>query len=248
MNNSPSSALVTGASRGIGLVIAKRLAAQGMALTITARDQGALDALVPTLTDLGAPSVLAVSADMADPAGPAALVEAHRSLHGDMAALIVNAGVGTAGPIASYPAGRLDKTLAVNFRSPFLLIQAALPLLRAGASRRDHRGAKIVVLSSITGVYAEAGLAAYGASKAAVISLVETLNAEESGNGVSATAIAPAYVNTDMSAWVHDKVRPEQMIPAEDIAILVDALLQLSARSTFGPIAMARAGTGGYCG
>lgn len=61
------------------------------------------------------------------------------------------------------------------------------------------------MLSSITAIYAEAQLAAYGASKAAIASLVDTLNAEESGTGISATSIAPAYVDTDMSegAWSH---------------------------------------------
>ena len=102
------------------------------------------------------------------------------------------------------------------------------------------------MLSSITGIYAEAGLAAYGASKAAMLSLVETLNAEESANGITATAIAPAYVDTDMSAWTHDTIAPETMIPASDIAIIVDSLLRLSHRSVIGPIIMTRAGTTGY--
>jgi NAD(P)-dependent dehydrogenase (short-subunit alcohol dehydrogenase family) len=246
MTDATPSALITGATRGIGLVIAKHLAAQEMALTITARDQGALDTLTPVLTKLGAPRICAIASDLADSSSPTTLTEAHRQCHGAMTALILNAGVGTAGPIFGYPADRLDKTIAVNFRSPFLIVQAALPLLRAGALARGDRGANVVVLSSITGIYAEAGLAAYGASKAALLSLVETLNAEESANGITATAIAPGYVDTDMSAWTHDTVPPETMIPPNDIAIIVDALLRLSNRSVIGPIVMARAGTTGY--
>jgi 3-oxoacyl-[acyl-carrier protein] reductase len=246
MTDETPSALITGATRGIGLEIAKHLAAQGMALTITARDQNALDTLIPVLTNLGAPRICAIASDLADSSSPATLTEAHRQCHGAMTALILNAGVGTAGRIFGYPAHRLDKTIAVNFRSPFLIVQAALPLLRAGALARTDLGANVIVLSSITGIYAEAGLAAYGASKAAMLSLVETLNAEESANGITATAIAPAYVDTDMSAWTHDTIAPETMIPASDIAIIVDSLLRLSHRSVIGPIIMTRAGTTGY--
>ncbi|WP_319453142.1 MULTISPECIES: SDR family oxidoreductase [unclassified Mycobacterium] len=245
MPDAPS-VLITGASRGIGLEIAKHLAARGMALTITARNQQTLDALIPTLTNLGAPRICAIACDLADSASPEALVAIHRQTYGAMTALVLNAGVGTAGPIGDYPANRLDKTIAVNLRSPFLMIQAALPLLRRGALARDDQGAKVVVLSSITGIYAEAGLAAYGASKAALLSLVDTLNAEESANGITATAIAPAYVDTDMSAWTNDTVSPEAMIPSNDIAVIVDTLLSLSKRSVIGPIIMTRAGTTGY--
>jgi short-subunit dehydrogenase len=103
-----------------------------------------------------------------------------------------------------------------------------------------------VALASITGVYAEAGLAVYGATKAALISLTETLNVEESGNGVSATALAPAYVDTDMSAWIHDTIPPEAMIEVNDIVELVDALLRLSSRAVVPKIVVGRAGTDGY--
>jgi 3-oxoacyl-[acyl-carrier protein] reductase len=160
--------------------------------------------------------------------------------------LVLNAGVGTAGRIETFPANRLDKTIAVNFRSPFITIQAALPLLRTGASRRPAQGAKIIVVSSITGVFAEAGLAVYGASKAALLSIVDTFNAEESAHGITATAIAPAYVDTDMSAWTHGTVAPETMIPADDIAQLAAAFVNMSARSVVGPVVVSRAGTSGY--
>lgn len=246
MIDQATSALITGASRGIGLTIAKALAREGMALTITARGRDALDALVPELTALGSPRVIAVACDMADPAAPAMITETHRQRHnGALTVLVLNAGVGTAGLIASYPANRLDKTFTVNFRSPFLTVQAALPLLRVGAARRPAQGAKIIVVSSITGVHSEAGLAAYGASKAALLSMVDTFNAEESGNGISATAIAPAYVDTDMSEWAHDTVGPETMIPAADVAKLAVSLASMSTRSVVGPVVISRAGTSG---
>ena len=94
----------------------------------------------------------------------------------------------------------------------------------------------------MTGIASEPGLAAYGAAKAALISLCQSVNAEESAAGITATAIAPGYVDTEMSAWVHDRIDPAQIIPPADIADLVLALAQLSARSVIPLIAMSRAG------
>src|SRR5690606_12038575 len=101
-------------------------------------------------------------------------------------------------------------------------------------------------MSSITGVFAEPGLAAYGATKAALISLAETLNAEESGGGVMATAIDPAYVNTDMSAWTTDTVPAEQMLDVADVVAVVRMLLELGRSASVTRIVLSRSGTSGY--
>jgi 3-oxoacyl-[acyl-carrier protein] reductase len=239
-------ALITGASRGIGLGIAQRLASRGFGLTISARDPDRLAEAATTLRASGASDAVVVAADMADPDVSAHLVETHRVRYGSLGVLVLNAGVGTAGGIADLPLRRFDKTLEVNLRAPFALLQHALPLLRATAQQRPGRGAKVIAMSSITGVYAEAGLAAYGATKAAVLSLVETLNAEESGNGVTATALAPAYVDTDMSAWVSDQIPAASMIQVDDVVELVDALLRLSASAVVNKVTISRAGTSGY--
>ncbi|MEV0545165.1 SDR family NAD(P)-dependent oxidoreductase [Nocardia salmonicida] len=240
------SALISGASRGIGLGIANRLAQQGYSLTITARDADRLEAVAAELRVYGAVEVVPVAADMSDEEGVARVLSAHSDRFATMSALILNAGVGTAGTLAESSMRRFDKTIAVNVRAPIQLIQGALPMLRAGAVADPGYGAKVVALSSITGVYAEAGLAVYGAAKAALISVLTTLNAEESGNGVTATAIAPAYVDTDMSAWIHDQVPPEQMLAVNDIVEMIDSLLRLSARAVVPTIVMSRAGTDGY--
>jgi 3-oxoacyl-[acyl-carrier protein] reductase len=241
-----SSALVTGASRGIGLGVAMRLAEQGYGLTISARGEERLEKAAAQLREAGAAEVRAIAADLADPEAAAQVVAAHEKSFGTMRALILNAGVGTAGAIAEFPAHRFDKTLAVNLAAPFALLQSSLPLLRAAAAADPGRGAKVVALSSITGVYAEAGLAAYGATKAALISLVETLNLEESGNGVSASAIAPAYVDTDMSDWIKEKIPAETMLEVNDVVELVDALLKLSSRAVLPRLVLSRAGASMY--
>lgn len=238
-------ALVTGASRGIGLGIAHRLASLGYSLTVTARDAERLDAVAAELRAAGAPEVVPVAGDMADEDAVRRLTQVHAERLGPMKALILNAGVGTAGTVAEYPMKRFDKTLDVNLRAPFQLLQQCLPLLRKGAEADPGRGAKVIALASIAGVYAEHGLAVYGATKAALISLVQTLNAEESGNGVSATTIAPAYVDTDMSAWIHDRIPAEQMLEVNDIVEIAESLLRLSSRAVVPNIVMTRAGTDG---
>lgn len=241
-----ASALVTGATRGIGLGVATRLAERGFALTISARDVARLDEVAALLRDAGATDVRTVAADLADPDAAGRVVAAHADAFGAMKALVLNAGVGTAGTIAEFPSRRFDKTVAVNLNAPFALMQAALPLLRSGARNDPGRGAKVIALASIAGVYAEAGLAAYGATKAALVSLVETLNAEESGNGVSASAIAPGYVDTDMSEWIKDRIPAEDMLEVGDVVELVDALLKLSSRAVLPRLVLSRAGASLY--
>lgn len=239
------SALVTGASRGIGLGVARSLARQGLGLTITSRSEADLTLVAEELRALGSPNVAAIAADMADRDTLPEVVERHRQTFGVMDALVVNAGVGTAGPVADLELRRFDKTIAVNLTAAVVLVQASLPHLRAAAAQRQQ-GARVVALSSITGVYAEPGLAAYGASKAALLSFIDTVNAEESGSGVAATAIAPGYVETDMSAWTTDTVPASSMIHVSDVVSVVDMVLRLGRTACIPRVVMTRAGTSGY--
>lgn len=241
------STLVTGATRGIGHGVALSLAERGYGLTITSRTADDLARVADELLAAGSPRVVARAADMADRAVLPDLVAAHGGEFGSMTALIVNAGVGTAGNVASFDMARFDKTIEVNLTSAMVLIQSAIPLLRKAAQDAPEHGAKIIGLSSITGAYAERGLAVYGASKAALLSLLETVNLEESRNGISATALAPAYVNTDMAAWVTDRIPAESMIPVSDVVRLVSALLELSSNTVISRLVLARSGTSGYC-
>ncbi|BBZ03800.1 3-oxoacyl-ACP reductase [Mycolicibacterium chitae] len=240
-----NTALITGASRGIGLGIARMLAEQGYGLTITARGQERLDAVTAELRDLGADDVVTVAADLADEDAPAAIAAAHAARFDRLDALILNAGVGSAGNIAEFPMKRYDKTFAVDVRAPFMLLQQCLPLLRTTAAD-SPRGARVIALGSITGVYAEPGLAAYGAAKAAMNSLIETLNVEESGAGISGTAIAPAFVDTDMSAWTRESVPQESMVGVQDIVEIAAMALRLSRQAVIPKIVVGRAGTDGY--
>lgn len=233
-------ALVTGGSRGIGGAIAASLGRSGFDLTIAARDQAQLESAAASLRESGG-RVDAVVADMADESQIAALAAAHVESFNRLDALVLAAGTGTAGPFESFPVRRLDSQFAVNVRGPFLLIQRLLPLLRATAARAT-RGAKIIAIASITGVAAEPGLGAYGASKAALISLCESITVTEASTGVSATAVSPGYVNTDMAAWVRDRIDPAQMITADDVAELVLAVCRLSRHAVVPNVVLTRPG------
>jgi short-subunit dehydrogenase len=243
---SARSAVVTGASRGIGLGIAERLATRGFGLTITARSEDTLRARAAQLCAAGASHVEFVAGDAADPDSALAVVTAHRDRFDSMDALVLNAGVGTAGTVGEFPMHRYTKTMDVNLRTPLAYLQHSLPLLRRAAELRPAAGAKVIGLSSITGVFAEPGLGVYGASKAALLSLIDTFNAEESRHGVVATSLAPAFVATDMSEWADDQVPPEQMIPVSDVVDIVETVIGLSPNTMISRIVMSRSGTSGF--
>lgn len=239
------SALITGASRGIGLVTARRMAANGYGLTISARGREGLEAVEPELRSLGAPCVVCVSADMSSPDAISALVRAHGEAFGGLSALILNAGMGDRGPISGYPLHRFDRIFTVNVRAPFILLQEALALLRLGAQADPEHGAKVVALASSTGAYSEGGYGAYGASKAALINLMETFGLENSGEGISAVTLSPGYVDTDMTSWLGSDVA-DTLITPDDVATLVESFTRLSRRAVVKNVVLTRAGTPGY--
>jgi short-subunit dehydrogenase len=237
----PRYALVTGASRGIGAAIARRLAAEGYALTITARREAALREVAAQLEAAGAP-VHSVTGDMALEDDVRRVASEHLERYPALHVLVLNAGMAVAGELASYPLRRLDRLFAINVRAPFALVQACLPALREAAAADPDRGAKVVAIASISGVVSEPQLAAYGATKAALISLCQSIAAEESRRGVSATAISPGYVDTDMGAWASDRVDPSAMLDVADVAEMVVAVTRLSARAVVPHLVLARAG------
>jgi 3-oxoacyl-[acyl-carrier protein] reductase len=232
-------ALVTGASRGIGRAIAKRLAAEGFDLTITARTRAALDALA---VDLGQATAHVVPGDMSSEDDVARVADEHLARFGRLDVLVLNAGTGTVTPIEETSPARFEKQLRVNLHSPFQLIARCLPAMRETAKSNRRLGARIIAIASVTGIASEPGMSVYGASKAALISLCESVNVEASADGVSATSISPGYVDTDMSEWIHDRIAPDTMITVDDIAELAVAMTRLSANAVVPNITVVRPG------
>src|SRR5919206_1018921 len=218
-------ALVTGGSSGIGLAIARALGQDGYGLTVAARRPEKLEEAVTELTDEGI-DAQAVPGNLADEHTIKAVVAAHRDRYGRLDVLVNNAGIGIGSPIAEAETKKLDIQLGVNLRGVYLVLRECIPLLKeAGA---QHRKALVVNTASIAGVRGQGWLAAYSATKAAVIGLSQAAHMELSGDGIQVTAFAPGFVDTPMTDWAEDQVSRDQMIRPEDIAEAVRFLLRTS--------------------
>jgi short-subunit dehydrogenase len=234
-------ALVTGASRGIGAAIARRLAGEGYDLTLAARHEAPLDEVAGELVAGGA-DVQTVTGDLSNEEDVRCVADTHLERFPLLHLLVLSAGMSFAGEVADFPLRRLDRMVAVNLRAPLVLVQRCLPALRMAAAEDPARGARVVALASLSGVVAEPLLGVYGSTKAALISLCEAITVEESARGVSATAVSPGFVDTDMGAWATDHIERSAMLEAADVAELVVSLTRLSARAVVPNLVVARAG------
>jgi NAD(P)-dependent dehydrogenase (short-subunit alcohol dehydrogenase family) len=227
------SALITGGSSGIGLAIARMLGEEGFDLTLASRTAAKVEAAA---AELGAQ---AVTADMAREEDCIRAVEAHRERFGGMDMLVNSAGIGIAGTSESLVAKHVDLQLGVNLRGLLLVTREALPLLK-----ESHGW--IVNLASIAGTVPTPGLVVYGATKAAVIALTHSLNAELDGDGVRAIAICPDFVDTPMAEW--SGLAGDEMIQPEDCAEVVRMCLRLSPNARVPQVVIERVGSSGVVG
>ena len=218
-------ALVTGGSSGIGLAIARALGQDGYGLTVSARRPEKLEAAVKGLTDDGI-DAQAVPANMTDEDQIKQVVAAHRDRFGRLDVLINNAGIGIGSSIEQAETKKLDIQLDVNLRAVYLTLRECIPMLKeAGA---EHGKALVVNTASIAGVQGQPWLAAYSATKGAVISLSQAAHGELGKDGVQVTAFAPGFVDTPMTDWVEDQVPRDEMIKPEDLGEAVRFLLRTS--------------------
>jgi NAD(P)-dependent dehydrogenase (short-subunit alcohol dehydrogenase family) len=214
---STRTAIVTGASRGLGLALARDLAARGWNLVVDARDEGALRAAHATFAVPG--RTIAVPGDVADPDHRRALVNAASEL-GGLDLLVNNAsalGPSPMPPLASLDPADLEAILRTNTVAPLALIQLALPLLEA------HRG-RILNITSDAGVEGYEGWGGYGASKAALEQLSNVLAAEHPDLRVY--WVDPGDMRTQMhqdafpGEDISDRPPPEESVPG--LVALID--------------------------
>jgi NAD(P)-dependent dehydrogenase (short-subunit alcohol dehydrogenase family) len=187
-------ALVTGASRGIGLATAAALAEDGARVVIVSRKQASLDAAAETLAR--GDWIVPMACHMGDPAQVAALVERVSAEVGIVDVLVNNAGTNPHfGPLLTAEPGAYRKTFEVNLDGPFLLTQAVCRRLVA-----EKRKGSVVNVASVYGTIGAPLQGVYGMTKAALISLTKTFALELGSSGIRVNAIAPGLVDTRLAA------------------------------------------------
>jgi NAD(P)-dependent dehydrogenase (short-subunit alcohol dehydrogenase family) len=221
------SALITGGSSGIGLAIGRMLREEGFELTLASRTKEKIEAAA---TEIGAH---AVAADVGREEDCVRVVAEHRERFGGMDLLVNSAGIGIAGTVESLQAKHIDLQLGINLRGLLLVTRESIPLLK------ETKG-WVVNLASIAGTTPTPGLTVYGATKAAVIALTRSLNAELDGAGVRAIALCPGFVDTPMAEW--SGLPGDEMIQPEDCAEVVRLCLKLSPRARIPQVVIERVG------
>ena len=224
-------ALVTGASSGIGRAIAERLAAAGMdvlAVDLHADPDGAGHSF---------------EADLTDPAANEAAVAAALERFGRLDLVVPNAGVQHVAPIAEFPLERWQTIVSLLLTSPFLLARRAWPALRESPAGR------FIVVASVHALVASPYKAAYISAKHGVLGLVKTLALEGAPDGITATAVCPAYVRTPLvQKQIADQARvhgmPEDQV-LEQVILAPHAVKRLIEPSEVAEVVAFLAGPGG---
>jgi NAD(P)-dependent dehydrogenase (short-subunit alcohol dehydrogenase family) len=233
-------AIVTGASSGIGLAIARMLGEEGYALTLAARRPEKLRAAADGLRADGF-EVQDVAAMLSQEDAVAQVVAAHRERYGRLDVLVNNAGVGIGAPVGEIQTRRLDMQLDVNLRTIMLFYRECVELLRASAAQNGT--AQVVNTSSISGKRGQAWLSVYSATKAGVVGWTEAMNKELAAEGIKSCALCPAFVDTPMTDFAKaNGVEADKMIRPEDIAESVRLLLKVSSACLIPEIIFERPG------
>jgi NAD(P)-dependent dehydrogenase (short-subunit alcohol dehydrogenase family) len=203
---------------------------EGYELTLASRTAEKIEAAA---AELGAQPVVANVGSEED---CIAAVRAHVDVFGGLDVLVNSAGIGIAGTVDGLQTKHLDLQLGINLRGLLLVSREAIPHLR------ESRG-WIVNIASIAGTTATPGLTVYGATKAAVIALTRSQNAELDDAGVRAVALCPGFVDTAMAEW--SGIDPAEMIRPEDCAEVVRMCLRLSPYARVPQVVIERAGSAG---
>ncbi|MEN9684135.1 MAG: hypothetical protein RLZZ427_1886 [Pseudomonadota bacterium] len=234
--------LLTGASSGVGRHLALMLAGQGAHVICCARRTADLATLVAEIAATGGQAT-AQLCDVADAASIVAAFDAGEAAAGPIDSVIVNAGINHAGPAAKLSVEALDQIMAVNLRGAFLTAREGARRMIASGPPQPDRPRRVVFIASILGKRAQAGAAAYSATKAGVVMLAKSLALEWARHEINVNAILPGYMPTDIVAdWFASDAGKAQvegwprkrLMPVEDLDPALLFLLSAQARSVSG--------------
>ena len=203
MNLQGKNAIVTGGSRGIGKGIALRLAKGGANVLITYAGNAA--AAEETVEEMKAMRVkaAAIQADAADPASASAVVEAAKELGDTIDILVNNAGITRDNLLMRMKDEEFDAVINTNLRGVYAMMKAvSKPMMK-------QRNGRIINISSVVGIYGNAGQVNYAAAKAGVIGMTKSVAKELGSRNITCNAVAPGFIETDMTAALPDKVKEE---------------------------------------
>jgi 3-oxoacyl-[acyl-carrier protein] reductase len=198
-------ALVTGSSRGIGRAIALKLASHGARIIVNYRGASQAAEEVAERIQVGGGEAIVVAADVSRPAEADQLVRTAISQFGRLDILVNNAGITRDGLVMRMSEDDWDAVLSTNLKGAFLCAKAALrPMVK-------QRGGRIINIASVVGIKGNAGQANYAAAKAGLIGLTMTLAKEVGSRGITVNAVAPGFIETDMTADLAAEVKQEAL-------------------------------------
>ncbi|AVT83464.1 SDR family NAD(P)-dependent oxidoreductase [Rhodopseudomonas palustris] len=236
--------VVTGGSRGIGLAIARRLAAAGYCVIAVARRKS--DELKAAIDEAakGPGSIAFKAYDLGDIDGLAGFAKSLRQEFGKIYGLVNNAGIGTEGVLATMHNSQIETLLRINVTSPIVLTKYIVRHMMADGAGR------VINMSSIIGSTGYNGLSVYGATKAAAIGFTRSLAREVGRLGITVNAIAPGFIDTELTGGLagegRDKIANRsalrRLAEADDVARMVEYLLGDGGRNITGSVQTIDAG------
>lgn len=199
-NNTQRVAVVTGASRGIGKSIAKKLASDGFLVALIARDETALRAVQAEIEEDGGTAITHFC-DLANKGSFGSVIEQIVDDNGRLDVLVNNAGMTRDGLMLRMSDEDFEAVININLRSVFEGCRAAARPMMKG------RFGRIINITSVTGLSGNVGQANYAAAKAGLVGLTKTIAKEFGSKGITANAIAPGFIETDMTANLGEEIR-----------------------------------------
>jgi 3-oxoacyl-[acyl-carrier protein] reductase len=238
-------AIVTGGSRGLGLGIARRLCASGFrVIAIARKESDEFQTAKREVDESGSGALHFVPCDLAQIDGIPELVKKLHAEFGPIYGLVNNAGIGSDGLLALTSTQMIDQVVRLNTISPMVLTKQVVRAMMADG------GGRIVNMSSIVASTGYSGLSVYAATKASMVGFTRSLAREVGRMGVTVNAVAPGFVDTEMTQGMTDEQRQRvarrsalnRVVEVEDVANAVEFLLSDRARNITGTVLTVDAG------